>query len=71
MSGTVTYTYQAATGFQPMGAPPGWVIRSTDGAFVPCVLANMDYQAFLAWIAAGNTAPSGWTGPTNPTEGSS
>ncbi len=60
-TGPVTYTYQA---------PPAWggsgtLVRSTDGAFIPCNLSNSDYQAFLAWVAAGNTAPSGWTGPRN------
>ena len=67
MSGTVSYTYQAASGFVPEGAPPGWLTRS-DGAFIPCDLGNTDYKRFLESIAAGNTAPPGWTGPTNPTE---
>lgn len=59
-NGTVTYTYQA-----PVYGGLGTVVRSTDGAFIPCVLSNNDYQEFLAWVAAGNTAPSGWTGPKN------
>lgn len=62
MSATVTYTY-----ITPSEGGIAVLQRSTDGAFVPCVLENTDYQAFLAWIAAGNTAPSGWTGPRNPT----
>lgn len=62
MSQTISYTYQAAEFGDNL------LIRSTDGAYVPCNLDNADYQAFLAWIAAGNTAPTGWTGPTNPTE---
>lgn len=63
-NGTETYSW----------APPlieggiSWVRRESDGAMVPCDLANMDYQAFLAWVAAGNPAPEGWTGPTNPPE---
>lgn len=63
MSGTASYTYSAPwiEGGVPM------LVRSTDGAFIPCDLANMDYQAFLAWIAAGNAPPDGWTGPSNPT----
>lgn len=63
MSGTVSYTYVAP----PITGMDSGVLRSTDGAFIPCDLGNRDYQQFLAWIAAGNTAPSGWTGPRNPT----
>lgn len=44
----------------------GTIICSGD-MYVPCDLSNADYQAFLAWVAEGNTAPEGWTGPTNPT----
>lgn len=61
-TGSLSYTYQAA---EFPGLIPGYLIRSTDNASVPCVLENMDYQAFLAWITAGNPAPEGWTGPTN------
>ena len=43
----------------------GVLVRSTDGAFIPLDLHNMDYQAFLAWMAEGNPAPEGWNGPTN------
>lgn len=60
-----TYTYQ-----QPMAGMPansGIIVRGSDNAFIPLALANRDYQAFLTWIAEGNAAPEGWTGPTNPT----
>ena len=62
MSGSYTYpTYVA-----PMMTGMMGTIARSDGAFVPCDLGNMDYQAFLEWVAAGNTAPEGWTGPKNP-----
>lgn len=61
MADTPIYTYVApvASWFIPI------ILRSTDGAFIPCNLANSDYQGFLNWIAEGNPAPEGWTGPTN------
>lgn len=56
------YTYQAPL-FPNMGS--GAIIRASDGAFIPLELGNTDYQAFLAWVAEGNAAPEGWTGPKN------
>jgi hypothetical protein len=31
------------------------VIKREDGAFIPFSLGNTDYQAYLKWLAEGNT----------------
>jgi hypothetical protein len=40
---------------------PHYVIRIIDGANIPFDPANTDYQAYLEWVAEGNTAEE-WEG---------
>ena len=32
------------------------ILRKEDNAFIPKDSDNIDYQAYLAWVAEGNTA---------------
>jgi len=38
------------------GEPIEFILRKTDGAWIPKNTANTDYQEYLEWVAAGNTA---------------
>lgn len=33
----------------------GTILRKSDGAFIPMVNGNRDYQEYLEWLAEGNT----------------
>ena len=37
------------------------IVRIADTAWIPFDEGNTDYQAYLAWVAEGNTAEE-WTG---------
>ena len=44
--------YQQIT--SPTGQPAQCIKRIADNAFIPLDPANTDYQAYLAWVEAGN-----------------
>jgi hypothetical protein len=46
--------YKLATPIIP-NTPSNSVIRLSDNANIPMVEANTDYQAYLKWVAEGNT----------------
>ncbi len=51
----MTYTYKK---IKPIvtGDTVGAVIRKEDNACIPFDTGNTDYQEYLAWVEAGNTA---------------
>lgn len=38
-----------------LGNPINCIIRTTDGACIPINNDNTDYEAYLSWLADGNT----------------
>jgi hypothetical protein len=44
----------------------GSIQRNSDGAFIPVDPHNLDYAAYLVWVAAGNTAASYVAPPPAP-----
>jgi hypothetical protein len=34
---------------------PNTILHVADNAFIPADIENSDYQAYLAWLAEGNT----------------
>ena len=41
---------------KPWVENPNIILRIVDGAYIPVDPDNTDYQAYLAWVAEGNTA---------------
>ena len=37
------------------GQPIEFILRTTDGAWIPKTTGNTDYQEYLAWVNEGNT----------------
>ena len=51
----MTYTYKLINDTLT-GNPIDFILRKEDKAQIPKDEANRDYQAYLAWVAEGNTA---------------
>ena len=51
----MTYTYKKIKDIDGVVSTT-MILRKEDGAFIPFDPQNIDYQAYLAWVAEGNTA---------------
>ncbi len=48
-------TYTSIQGAVPGTARPDMIRRDADGAIIPADPQNIDWQAYQAWLEAGNT----------------
>ena len=49
-------TYKLRGADPRTGITPEVIIRTSDGVQIPKAAGNTDYQEYLEWVAAGNTA---------------
>ena len=51
----MTYTYKKVKNMEGVDSTTT-ILRKEDNSFIPFDEGNIDYQAYLAWVAEGNTA---------------
>ena len=51
----MTYTYKKLKTMEGVDSTTT-ILRKEDNAFIPFDEGNSDYQAYLLWVAEGNTA---------------
>ena len=51
----MTYTYKKLKTMEGVDSTTT-ILRKEDNDFIPIDEGNIDYQAYLAWVAEGNTA---------------
>ena len=54
----MTLTYKLRGADPNTGITPEIIIRTSDGVQFPKIAGNTDYEEYLEWVAAGNTAES-------------